>query len=176
MTERKPAKRAFEESEPLTATRQELLSKFANFISVSALRFTKLTENAYEPSRGSARAAGYDLRSAYDLVIPAGKAGIVRTDLQIRVPEGTYGRIAPRSGLTISKHLIDVRAGVLDEDYTGNVCVVLYNYHANAEYAVSKGDRVAQLICEKIEYPMLYEVLRIPETERGDNGFGSTGK
>ena len=160
--------------ESAVASKHELYTKFANFISTSTIKFAKLTENAYIPTRGSARSAGFDLRSAYDCVIPAKGMCIVKTDIQIRVPDGTYGRIAPRSGLTISNHL-DIRAGVVDEDYTGNVCVVLFN-HADEEYAVSKGDRVAQLICEKIEYPMLYECKRLQETDRGAHGFGSTGK
>ena len=171
MEDRKTEKRPHEES--AVASKHELYTKFANFISNSTLKFAKLTENAYIPTRGSARSAGFDLRSAYDCVIPAKGTYIVRTDIQIHVPEGTYGRIAPRSGLT--KHLLDVWAGVVDEDYTGNVCVVLFN-HADEEYAVSKGDRVAQLICEKIEYPMLYECKRLQETDRGAHGFGSTGK
>ncbi|XP_043288799.1 protein N-terminal glutamine amidohydrolase-like [Venturia canescens] len=81
------------------------------------LRFTKLTDKALSPSKGSAKAAGYDLRSAYDYVIPAHGKEIVKTDLQIAVPEGTYGRVAPRSGLAW-KNFIDVGAGVIDADYS----------------------------------------------------------
>ena len=117
--------------------------------------------------------AGYDLRSAYDCIIPANGKAIVKTDIQIRVPEGTYGRIAPRSGLA-AKHHIDVGAGVLDEDYTGNVGVVLFN-HAAEEFSVTKGDRIAQLVCEKIEYPELEECKSLQDTARGSAGFGSTG-
>ena len=122
---------------------------------------------------GSARSAGYDLRSAYDCVVPAMGKAIVKTDIQIRVPEGTYGRIAPRSGLA-AKHHIDVGAGVVDEDYTGNVGVVLFN-HAPGDFSITKGDRIAQLVCEKIEYPILEECKGLEETERGAGGFGSTG-
>lgn len=97
---------------------------------------------------------------------------IVRNDH--RVPSGTYGRVAPRSGLA-AKHMIDVGAGVVDEDYTGNVGVVLFNL-GGEDFAVKAGDRVAQLVCEKIEHPELEEVERLEETERGEGGFGSTGK
>ena len=86
----------------------------------TVLKFMKLSENAYTPSKGSSRAAGYDLKSAYNYIIPASGKVIVKTDIRIRVPEGTYGRIAPRSGLA-AKHHIDVGAGVVDEDYRGNV-------------------------------------------------------
>jgi dUTP pyrophosphatase len=122
---------------------------------------------------GSILAAGYDLRSAYDYTIPSAGKVIAKTDLQIRVPSGTYGRVAPRSGLA-AKHHIDVGAGVVDEDYTGNVGVVLFN-HAAKEFVINKGDRIAQLVCEKIEYPELEECESLEETERGAGGFGSTG-
>ena len=84
------------------------------------LQVAKLSDNATIPSRGSATAAGYDLYSAEDCVIPARGKGLVKTDIQIKVPHGTYGRIAPRSGLAWKNH-IDIGAGVVDEDYRGNV-------------------------------------------------------
>lgn len=120
------------------------------------LRFSKLSENATTPTRGSAQAAGYDLYSAYEYTIPPRDKAIVKTDIQICVPRGCYGRVAPRSGLA-AKHFIDVGAGVIDEDYRGNVGVVLFNF-ANEPFQVNKGDRVAQLICEQILYPELEEV------------------
>ena len=122
---------------------------------------------------GSKLAAGYDLYSAYDYVIPSQGKVIAKTDISIRVPDGTYGRVAPRSGLS-AKHHIDVGAGVIDQDYTGNVGVVLFN-HAAVDFEIKKGDRVAQLICEKIEYPEIEEVKTLGITERGEGGFGSTG-
>jgi deoxyuridine 5''-triphosphate nucleotidohydrolase (dut) len=86
---------------------------------------------------------------------------------------GCYGRIAPRSGLAWKNH-IDVGAGVIDEDYRGNVGVVLFN-HSDQDFKVNKGDRIAQLICQRIEYPVLQEVTNLNNTERGAGGFGSTG-
>ncbi|NWI90185.1 DUT protein, partial [Pitta sordida] len=138
------------------------------------LRFTKLSENAFAPSRGSARSAGYDLYSAYDCVIPPMEKAVVKTDIQIALPSGCYGRVAPRSGLA-AKHFIDVGAGVIDEDYRGNVGVVLFNF-GKESFEVKKGDRIAQLICERIYYPELEEVEALDDTERGEGGFGSTGK
>ncbi|NXL81003.1 DUT protein, partial [Leptocoma aspasia] len=142
--------------------------------SSTRLRFTKLSENAFAPSRGSARAAGYDLYSAYDCVIPPMEKAVVKTDIQIALPSGCYGRVAPRSGLA-AKHFIDVGAGVIDEDYRGNVGVVLFNF-GKETFEVKKGDRIAQLICERIYYPELEEVEALDDTERGEGGFGSTGK
>ncbi|XP_053451017.1 deoxyuridine 5'-triphosphate nucleotidohydrolase, mitochondrial isoform X2 [Nycticebus coucang] len=138
------------------------------------LRFARLSEHATAPSRGSARAAGYDLYSAYDYTIPPMEKAIVKTDIQIALPSGCYGRVAPRSGLA-AKHFIDVGAGVIDEDYRGNVGVVLFNF-GKAKFEVKKGDRIAQLICERIFYPEIEEVQVLDDTERGSGGFGSTGK
>ncbi|KAG7333604.1 hypothetical protein KOW79_003739 [Hemibagrus wyckioides] len=138
------------------------------------LKFAKLSEHATAPTRGSAKAAGYDLYSAYDYSIAPMDKAIVKTDLQIAVPAGCYGRVAPRSGLA-AKHFIDVGAGVVDEDYRGNVGVVLFNF-SKETFEVKKGDRVAQLVCERICYPDLQELETLDETERGAGGFGSTGR
>ncbi|RWS01421.1 deoxyuridine 5' [Dinothrombium tinctorium] len=137
------------------------------------LKFKKLTENAFTPTKGSKSAAGFDLHSAYDYVIKAKGKEMVKTDLQVMIPEGCYGRVAPRSGLAW-KSFIDVGAGVIDSDYRGNLCVILFNF-GDSDFKVNKGDRIAQLICERIELPELEEVKEIEETVRGENGFGSTG-
>jgi dUTP pyrophosphatase len=133
----------------------------------------KLTELATLPIRGSEHAAGFDLASAYDVVIPAHGKGLVKTDLAIAIPEFTYARIAPRSGLAVKK-FIDTGAGVVDYDYRGNVGVVLFN-HGDEDFEVKKGDRVAQLILERISMAGCEEVDELSATERGIGGFGSTG-
>ena len=84
------------------------------------------------------------------------------------------GRIAPRSGLA-SKHFIDTGAGVIDADYRGQVKVLLFN-HSDADFAVAEGERVAQLIIERIYTPEVVEVAELEESVRGAGGFGSTGK
>ncbi|KAA0715310.1 Deoxyuridine 5'-triphosphate nucleotidohydrolase [Triplophysa tibetana] len=139
----------------------------------AVLKFAKLTENATTPSRGSNRAAGFDLYSAYDYTVGSMDKVVVKTDIQIAVPHGYYGRVAPRSGLAV-KHFIDVGAGVVDEDYRGNLGVVLFNF-GKETFEVKKGDRIAQLICERICYPELLELQTLDDTERGAGGFGSTG-
>jgi dUTP pyrophosphatase len=133
----------------------------------------KLTEHATLPVRGSSQAAGYDLASAYACVIPARGKGIAKTDLAIALPDGVYGRIAPRSGLAWKKH-IDVGAGVIDQDYRGNVGVVLFN-HGAEDLTIEKGDRIAQLILERIAIADVVEVDELDDTSRGAGGFGSTG-
>eukprot|EP00741_Cyanophora_paradoxa_P005917 tig00000949_g5735.t1 len=142
-------------------------------VATDVLRVKKLSENATIPVRGSKLAAGYDLSSAYECVVPAHGKLIVLTDIAIAVPEGHYGRVAPRSGLA-AKHFIDTGAGVIDADYRGNVGVVLFN-HSDKPFEVKKGDRVAQLILERISTPDVVEVDDLDSTERGAGGYGSTG-
>ena len=121
----------------------------------SVLRFAKLSNNAHSPTKATDFAAGFDLYSAYDYLVPAGGRQLVMTDIQVAVPENCYGRVAPRSGLAV-KFGIDVGAGVIDKDYRGNVGVVMFNF-GQADYEVKKGDKVAQLICENISYPAIEE-------------------
>jgi dUTP pyrophosphatase len=137
------------------------------------LQYVKLTENALPPTRESPRAAGFDLKSAYNVVIPPGGNESVKTDRAIQLPRGCYGRIALSSGLALH-HRINVGGGVVDEDYHGNLCMILFN-HSDKPFHIHRGDRVAQLICQKIFYPNLEEVKELNSTERGNNGFGSTG-
>ena len=127
------------------------------------------------PYKASPGAAGYDLTSVDTVVIPPGGSALVSTGWSMMLPQGTYGRIAPRSGLAV-KHAIGVGAGVIDRDYRGVVGVVLFN-HGTSHFHISQGDRIAQLILEKIvedvEFTHMETVLEA--TERGENGFGSTG-
>ena len=133
----------------------------------------RLNEHATLPARGSPLAAGYDLTSSEDVSIPKGTRGLVGTGIAFTVPHQTYGRIAPRSGLAVKKG-IQVGAGVIDRDYTGEVKVALFN-HGDEDFVIKKGDRIAQLIIEKIEMPEVKLVDELLVTERGEGGFGSTG-
>ena len=137
------------------------------------LKWAKLSEAGNAPERKSAEAAGFDLKAAHTVTIVARGKAIVKTDIQIHVPEGTYGRIAPRSGLAAHKH-IAVGAGVIDRDYRGNIQVILFN-HSNEELQINEGDRIAQLICERIACPELEQCEFLPNTRRGSKGLGSTG-
>jgi dUTP pyrophosphatase len=112
------------------------------------MRYVKLSENSFTPSRGSPQSAGFEMRSQRNAIISARGNELILTDLRIKLPEGCYGRIAPRSGMALFHH-IGVGAGVIDEDYRGNVCVLLFN-HSDSPFAVNRGDKIAQLICEKI--------------------------
>ena len=139
-----------------------------------SLGIKKLCFDAIIPTRGSDRSVGYDLYSVVDTIVPcqAGNA-LVATGLAITIPPGCYGRVAPRSGLAV-KHCINVGAGVIDPDYTGEVKVVLFN-HGDKDFEVKKGDRIAQLVLERCETPSIEEINIVEDTERGSGGFGSTG-
>ncbi|XP_054259611.1 deoxyuridine 5'-triphosphate nucleotidohydrolase-like [Macrosteles quadrilineatus] len=98
---------------------------------------------------------------------------VIRTDLAILLPDGCYGRIAPRSGLAVT-HSISIGGGVIDRDYTGDIRVILFN-HSDEDVHIKRGTRVAQLICEAALQPDLYELTELRNTMRGNKGFGSSG-
>lgn len=109
-----------------------------------------LSDTAKAPSRSSAFAAGYDLYASKAATVPAWGKVLVDTDISIALPAGTYGRVAPRSGLAI-KHSIHTGAGVIDADYRGPLKVLLFNL-SGTEFGVEAGDRVAQLIVERVRW------------------------
>ena len=137
------------------------------------LQVKLLSENATLPTKGSPLSAGFDLSSAQDVTIKAGSRGLVKLDISIACPPGTYARIAPRSGLAVKKG-IDVGAGVVDADYRGPVGVVLFNF-GDEDFEVKVGDRVAQLILEQVSMVDAVQVTELNDTVRGEGGFGSTG-
>ena len=151
------------------------LTKFFEFHhpSFGVLKVQRLNNNAALPRRSTEGAAGYDLCATHDCTIPAEGKGLVKTGLSISFPAGLYARIAPRSGLALKK-FIDVGPGVVDRDYCGDVGVVLFN-HGDQAFQVKMGDRIAQLILEKIDTPPVEEVQGHDSTVRGSGGFGSTG-
>ena len=135
-----------------------------------------MNDDARMPERKTPQSAGYDIVSNEDTRIPARGRQLVGTGRILAIPEGYYGRIASRSGLSL-KHGIEVGAGVIDSDYRGEIKILLYN-HSDVEFIVSRGDRVSQLILEKISTPDVFRVERENElvyTTRGVDGFGSTG-
>lgn len=139
----------------------------------SPLYVKQLSPDARLPVRGSEGAAGYDLSASVNVTIPGRGRSLIDTGLQILVPFGTYGRIAPRSGLAV-KIGLDVGAGVIDSDYRGEVKILLFN-HSDTPVSIGKGDRIAQLLLERIVTPPVVAVDSLTETLRGAGGFGSTG-
>ena len=113
----------------------------------SLLRLVKLSEHARSPTRGAHKTADLDLYSASSTTVLALGKQLIFTDMQIQLPNGSYGRITPRTGLALNHH-IDIGGGVIDQDYRGYVGVIIYN-HSDAPFIITRGDHIAQLICEK---------------------------
>jgi len=132
----------------------------------------KLADKAIIPKKGSQFAAGHDIYALTDGLVPAKGQKMVETGIAIGLPEGTYGRLAVRSGMA-SKMGIAVGGGVIDVDYTGEVKVILRN-HGEADCVFKAGDRIAQLIVEKVANADAMEVDDLEITERGKMGFGSS--
>ena len=137
------------------------------------LVFKRLDERATLPTRGSASSAGLDLHTIEDLSIGANDRVLARTGLAVAIPEGHYGRVAPRSGLAVKQGL-DVLAGVIDADYRGEVLCALYNTGREPITLVA-GSKICQLIIEKIITPTPEWADALSDTARGAGGFGSTG-
>ena len=114
---------------------------------MAALNVTRLVPHAVLPSRGTPGAAGYDLYSTDGYVVLPGHRVVVSTGISVGLPPGTYGRIAPRSGLAV-KHGLDTLAGVIDPDYSDEVRVVLVNTDMRIPFIIKPGYRIAQLILE----------------------------
>ncbi len=127
------------------------------------------------PTRGSKEAAGWDLYSSENIVVPARGKAIIPTGIHIAIPYGYYGRVAPRSGMSWKKHR-DIGAGVIDSDYRGTIGVVMFN-HGEQDLHIDLHDRVAQLVIEKINTNEIKEVNLndLNNTDRGEGAFGSTG-
>uniref|UniRef100_A0A7E4VG98 dUTP diphosphatase n=1 Tax=Panagrellus redivivus TaxID=6233 RepID=A0A7E4VG98_PANRE len=133
-----------------------------------------VAENGIVPIYGSPRAAGVDLFASEATTIPAGGRGLVSTGTVAIVANGYYARIAPRSGLAL-KHCIDVGAGVQWTSEEGTTIKILLFNHGTEPFVVNPCERIAQVISERIAIPYLSFVKELPSTERGQNGFGSTG-
>lgn len=137
------------------------------------LAFKRLDPRATLPTRGSSLSAGLDIYSIEDVTIQSRERHLARTGLAVAIPEGCYGRVAPRSGLA-AKHGLDVLAGVIDSDYRGEVGCLLYN-SGDEPILLPAQSKICQLIIEKIITPRAEWADGISETERGSGGFGSTG-
>lgn len=127
------------------------------------------------PSMGNPGDAGYDLRSTLDLVLKPGQRSLIPTGVSIALPEGYVGLVHPRSGLA-AKHGVTVlnAPGTVDAGYRGEIAVTLIN-HGDTDFAIAKGDRIAQIVFQKFEVASFVQVSQLPGSMRGAAGFGSTG-
>lgn len=138
------------------------------------IQIKKLSDQAKIPTQGSKYAAGYDLYAAEEVLVNTMGRKLVKTNISISIPEGYYGRIAPRSGLAY-KNGIDVLAGVIDSDYRGDIGVILFNSDHNVDFQVNVGDRIAQIIIEKCHSVNWDTVENLESSVRSEKGFGSSG-
>ena len=139
---------------------------------VQQLTVKKLSEDAIIPTRATEGSAGLDIYDAQPTSIAPGEIKLIPTDIAIECPRHSYGRIAPKSGITIKRKL-DVRAGVIDADYQGNVIVTMHNIGDKTQ-VLEKGTKIAQLIIEQIVDVHIEESQEMSLTDRNDKGFGST--
>jgi len=133
-----------------------------------------LSKEAKIPMRANPSDAGADLCSVEDFILNPFERKAIATGISLEIPEGHYGRIAPRSGIAY-KNGIDVLAGVVDSSYRGEIKVILFNTDKENYFKINIGDRIAQLIIEK-HFNFEFEIVEdLSYTQRGEGGFGSTG-
>lgn len=138
------------------------------------IKFKKLNDLAKIPHRANSTDAGADLCSIEQVVIPPLSRKMIKTGVSLEIPEGYYGRVAPRSGLAL-KQGIDVLAGVIDSSYRGEICVILFNTDQSNNFNINVGDRIAQLIIEAHYNFGFEDTNELSSTDRSNNGFGSSG-
>jgi dUTP pyrophosphatase len=141
------------------------------------LNFTRLSDDAREPSRAHHGDAGYDLYAVERARLAPGERASVGTGIAVAIPDGCAGLVLPRSGLA-ARHGITIpnAPGLIDSGYRGEVRVLLLNADATQPFEVAPGDRIAQLLLVRHETPELIEVESLEETVRGVGGFGSSGR
>ena len=130
-------------------------------------------DNAYMPTRAHEYDAGLDLYAIEDGYIRCNQSRTFDTGVHVEIPEGYVGFIKSKSGLMVNHGI--VTDGTIDAHYTGSIKVCLFN-HGTSKYEVKKGDKIAQLVIVPCLLPYLEVVDSLEDTDRGDNGFGSTGR
>jgi dUTP pyrophosphatase len=138
------------------------------------LKIKKLHPHASLPSYAHAGDAGFDLFSIESVVIPASMRVLVRAGIAMEIPTGYVGLVWDKSGLS-NNHGLKTLGGVIDAGYRGEIKVGLVNV-SNEDYTITAGDKIAQMLIQKVEHAEIKEVTELSDTERGHDGFGSTGK
>lgn len=134
----------------------------------------KLDEGAYMPERAHPTDAGLDLRTREAFVLWPGHHHTFDTGVHMEIPHGFFGHVESKSGLNVKSSVVSC-GGIIDEGYTGSIAVKLYNF-GKEDKVFDVGDKIAQLIIQPYFTPKMELVDELPETDRGDNGFGSTGR
>jgi dUTP pyrophosphatase len=140
------------------------------------LRVRRLDARARLPTRAYPGDAGLDLYALEDAALDPGERASVRTGIAVEIPEGEAGLVLPRSGLAARHGIALVNApGLIDAGYRGEVRVLLLNTDHDSAFAITAGDRIAQLVLVKVQTPEVIEVEELAVSERGAGGFGSSG-
>ena len=141
-----------------------------------AILIQRLDPGLPVPERAHPGDAGADLFAAADVELAPGQRAVVPTGVAIALPDGYAAFLLPRSGLASRYGVTIVNApGTVDAGYRGEIRVTLLNTDADTPVRFQRGDRIAQLVVQRVEYPVFHEVERLPGSARGDGGFGSTG-
>lgn len=135
-----------------------------------------IAEPGFEPFYAKPGDAGCDLRSTQEVVLAAGERALVRTGIRIAMPDDYVGLVHPRSGLAAKNGITVLNSpGTVDAGYRGEIMVTLFN-SSQEDFQITIGDRIAQLVFQKVEHAKFIAVAELPESTRGDTGFGSSGK
>ncbi|MFM7552952.1 MAG: dUTP diphosphatase [Actinomycetota bacterium] len=138
--------------------------------------FRRLHPEARLPERAHPGDAGFDLHATEAVTVPPGGRAAVPCGFAMALPEGTAGLVLPRSGLALRSGVTVLNApGLIDSGYRGEVMAILVNHDSDDAFTVSPGDRIAQLVIVDLPAVAFVEVAELPESQRGEGGFGSTG-
>lgn len=133
-----------------------------------------LDKGSFLPTKAHNDDAGYDLRTPVCATVPAHGSVCIDTGIHVSLPEGTFGKLESKSGLNV-KHGVVSLGGVIDRGYTGTIVAKLYNM-SDEDYQFHRGDKIVQMVIQPCMNLPVKEVDSLDDTDRGDNGFGSTGK
>jgi dUTP pyrophosphatase len=138
---------------------------------------SKLNRDALIPTYAKQGDAGADLYSIEETILAPGQRALVKTGIAIALPEGYVGLVHPRSGLALKNGISVVNTpGTIDSGYRGEIGVVLINHDLSESFTIKKGDRIAQLVIQKVEKAKFNIVEQLPDSQRSQGGYGSTGK
>ena len=140
------------------------------------VKFKKIHEEALIPKYAKQGDAGMDLHAIADYEIPASESLMVKTGIAMELPLGYEAQVRPRSGLAYKNKVTVLNSpGTIDSGYRNELGIILIN-HGKDSFKINKGERIAQMVIAKHETPIIEEVDELSESERGLDGFGSTGK
>lgn len=150
------------------------VNKKGVYMSIHGIMRVQLDEGAFEPIRAHRGDAGLDIRTPVDVTIKAHGSATIDTGLRIEIPYGYVGELESKSGLNVIHDIVSC-GGTIDYGYTNSIRVKLYNF-SDEDYTFSRGDKIIQLVIHPVWLPTVQVVDKITGGERGDNGFGSSGR